>query len=1789
MFKHGWFVPFAAAVVFMFMVAGCGEDSAQVYDLAAIKFETTSVPAGGAGQLYNAVIQFTTSGGAAPPNRFEIDVGVLPPGVTLSRDREDNDFDGLPDEGGAYTGHARLLGYPREAGTYSFVLKAISTGELSGLAQNGDLPALAASGEFTITVGEGAVTILSPTATEGTTDPAVPAFPEVVDFVNPANPQAFFAYSFLIAGGSNANKNVVYVPRELELSAFDTAVVSLLQPGNHDTDESQFGASDKMDADSGDGGVFNLQAGTNKVQVGGFQSPRGRVYDPSNPDEGGINQHGDLWDDADPPNPLPPQPGYDPDWFQRDPGFVHWSVNNHESYTVPARNSRRDINDSLGLAGGDTTLGTPQPVQFSDYFATVTVTKNDDGEDIPPFEHPIYEGTHPGFVDPAFGPQLKRRKYPFTSDQYFNAFFVPFVDGVDLTPLKYRLIVEAIDTRGTVTPVDDVIARKAFIAQIKIPDIRIDTVQLAPGQAGVDYTEFVNASGGVPPLVYELELVDGNGDGAATRNHPLTKDLFGIELDPETGQFFGVPRASSGLAPGVDLTVRVYAAVMNPVQSNVNPPAPVPTGGVGEFDGTLFPTAQGWKPGRHKTLTTYFAPPSTPVVANDSLAGGIDGGAYPGDRMSGAGGVPLLAPYPVGFQGTYPTGTAQHAYRWDASYILDVSYPVDQNDPRQPGDTASGLPTDLTLVGDASLATNGQISGITYDRGSHPVAFDGLDFYVGDGTAPSATAYQRPFSKVLNLNVSRDAVVYMRGVPDAEGGTPSGLLNGAAAMSEAKMAPLMLAAGLYRSVSGPERFAPSSMPAEIDFLPVLLAHGGSDAHVDKSIPSISGFWPAESNLNDRWEYYSYGSVSPYLGWKHLQQELTWIQTPAPEQYRVFLWAETKTKTLEGSLTYQVTDRATGKRRGVLILNPLTNRFWVPAILTNSNPAHGQQFGTEDVWACSANGINDSTYSNTYAYYYGYVYGGSYNKYYSYNQYDNGGREARLAGGGTFIVPYGNYQQATPLGRTSTSVAVSADGLWSATALPGGTGPKILLWRNDKTPIPAAFASQNHITMLNGLEDTGATLTNSACIVNVSTYGNDQRYLLPDSLMFVRGGLLFLMEKRLHYLHGVSLVNGSLSTRSVNSRTALSSTQGVAPSTVLATAAKGQPIPDQDWVQGLKRCGPSMCQFSFAGNQPGDGELGPAKVAFIAGALFNIDPMMDAYAVKNNQSYASYYSLTDDVPRKGYGQGITGNKSVLFLEIPDGQETTGLDLASSGTTIKDLSGNDKRIYGDFLTPGRLGEELDFVAVSPDGKYVAAVRNVDPTDPYTYYYYSYNQTFASLSTTTNTSTSYYQSSDDILLFATENTDLDTGASGTQTVLFLGKGTMGYSYYGYDSGANNVAYASAQRYLDAYARRICGVQFTPDSKSLIFVYQGHNSYNPKYMGSAYGMTINATSRYTGTYHEAAARMAARFNFRTSTDGPINFSVGNSGANGFLTNMLQNLSGVGSVGDTSVPFASPAGGIQQFFATFRSANGNFLYYISDGTNTGTSGRNHMVGFNISTSTINGHAPFAPFSTHGSSIGFEQFDCHAWNYEGRFAAAPGGVVNPSSGRDGAGIVFVIGSDASAGSISATDLEVYAFDANIGGTLVALTSSVTNGKVNAINHLYVSTDGNYLAGQRAKTDKDSGDARDMLNGDSDLFVVTNVHAALGGATPNAVIVSEGMSHGASVFFQGENTSTGPEGIIYSSAPSGGNQTWDDRTLKMAFFAGVLAGSEPLVLDDTPSHYVVLAGSKKFDDNPDTAD
>ncbi|MHC4491532.1 MAG: hypothetical protein ACYTDU_07905 [Planctomycetota bacterium] len=295
-------------------------------------------------------------------------------------------------------------------------------------------------------------------------------------------------------------------------------------------------------------------------------------------------------------------------------------------------------------------------------------------------------------------------------------------------------------------------------------------------------------------------------------------------------------------------------------------------------------------------------------------------------------------------------------------------------------------------------------------------------------------------------------------------------------------------------------------------------------------------------------------------------------------------------------------------------------------------------------------------------------------------------------------------------------------------------------------------------------------------------------------------------------------------------------------------------------------------------------------------------------------------------------------------------------------------------------------------------------------------------------------------------------------------------------------------------------------------------------------------------------------------------------------MKNNLQGLTGIGDIGPTAPGFGATTSSTQLFWATFKSYNGDFLYYVSDGNTSGV--RTHMVGFNISAGTINGHVPYTPFSPHSSSVGFEQFDVNSWNYENRFASVPGGVTLPATGRSGAGILCVIASDAAAGPLSATDLEVYVMDADIGGDLMALTSDVTTGSANAINYLYLSAAGNVLVGQRSTTTGNSRDSRAALTGDSDLFAVTNIHEVLAGGVPNDFIISAGRSHGSSVAFIGEGTSAGAQALLFSAAAPGANTTWDERTLNVSVLQ---PGAVATILDTTQSHYVVLAGARKIDD------
>ncbi len=1675
--------------------AGCSGSGAPFSTtVLEIFFETQELPPGGAGKLFNEVIRFGTVGAAALPDRFELDRGVLPPGISLLRDRADLDSDGLPDADGPFTGHARLLGFPRLGGDYSFRIKAISTGQLGlALAQaGGDQPALAAVADFTLSIGEGSIAILSPTAEEGTTDPEVPAFPEVIDFVNPANPQAFFSFAFLIAGGSGHELLNIYLPRELELSTFDTAIVDGTEPVGFDSDES--GASgDKFENYFIDGGMFVLQAGSGKVQLGGFQSPRGPVSSITAYSGG---------------------PGLDPAWFQKAPGDGG-----------PEVNSRRTL---LGdeFPSGDTSFGTALPVQFSDYF------------------DPLYEGTNEGFVDPPGGPVLVRRKYPFQSGEYLNVFRVP---ANALTGLRYRVLVEAIDTRGTPTKDDDEIARRSYVVQVRIPDIAIDTVVMANGQSGVDYTEFFNASGGVPPLAYDLEWVDGTVESdlatnGATEGDPLTKQLFGIDIDEATGITFGLPRASGT----VDLTFRVFAAVMNPAQGGFDYTW---TRNDREFNGTNPRTGLA---GIHKTIAVQFGLPSLPFLVNTSLKPGIDGQPYPGDRLTGSGGVANLVPYPVDFVGTYPSAQAARTYTWTSSYIRDTSHAggAGTEDPVRP------LPNALSLDGDALSPSNGSITGSTFDRGFHPCTFVQTDFYVGKATAPGAIGMAQRVTTTLGLSVSPDAATYLRGVQsnEAAGGTPAGLLDATAQMGEARMVPLFLSGSVYGINTGEAPVRLNGLPLNIDLLPVMIPNGGSDAHNHKGIPSISGTRPAESNKETRWYY------TGTEAWKHSQQEVQWLQAPNASHARVFLWGETTLKSFSnGTWTQKYQQHSTTGKRGVLVTHPLTGDFWSVAVLSNNNPDHGTQFGAEVVLSSASTSSTGSRpgYDNP-----------GYWKYYYYAVRDTPhDREVLLQGLGSYIDNYGTsanssnawYKQTQ--GRSAISVAMSADGIWCATALPGGNEQRILLWRTDKKPIPAAMLGKSYIVGLPG-EDLNGSIDNLSCIVNLggesasgTVIASNQRYLYPDSLMFVRNGLLFLNETQVDRVFGISLVDGSLTSKSIAAASRIP-VNGAGTGPVPGNfAGVGQYPPDQDYLRGQNGSQGFAVQFSFAGNMPAGGSTGPDKIAFVAGDLRNFLVLTDLGAQ----------------PRDGYLVMSNRNKSLLFLELAAG---AGFDLAAA--TLKDLTGNDADIYGDLLTPGRFGEEHDWLEVSPDGKYVAVVRDFQSGASYerTISTFGYISTFHTGISSTSSSSEAWQANDDLLLISTAGVDMDSGTNGTQHVLFIGSKSL-TANAGDPSGMPG--YATGKGYLNARHRRVNGLAFSADSNSLFFNYASHNTYHTKYTGGSNGWALNPTT--TGTFG-FGTQASIRLDFRASDGTAINFSsVGSK-----MVNNLSGLAGIGAIGPTSAPFGDSSSSAQMFWATFKSPNGKFLYFISDQLTS----RNHMVGMRITSADVPGssRAAFVPFSPHAATIGFEQFDANSFGYENRFAAVPGGVVYPPSGRDGRGILFVIASASSAGATSATDLEVYVMDTNVGSSLRVLTTDVTDGTANAINHLYASADGNYLVGQRSKTSGNSRDSRATLNGDSDLFVVTNVHAVLASnAVPEAFALSRNASHGSTVAFVGEGTATGPQALIYSAAAKGTNTTWKDRTLRITL---LVDGANPSTLDGANSHYVVLGAGRKLDDNLDDA-
>ncbi|MHC4939006.1 MAG: hypothetical protein ACYTHK_08560, partial [Planctomycetota bacterium] len=1241
-----------------------------------------------------------------------------------------------------------------------------------------------------------------------------------------------------------------------------------------------------------------------------------------------------------------------------------------------------------------------------------------------------------------------------------------------------------------------------------------------------------------------------------------------------TGGFFGVPRCEGD----VDLSIRVYASVMNPVQAG-NGQSETPTGGTdqqgrpNEWNGFHQITK---KSGIHKTIRVNFASPSRPALAS-LLPPGIDGQAYRNTTggpvtLSGSGGVALLIPDPVNFQGVYPSNPVR-AYAYDSRYWKDQSWPGEV------GDLVEGeLPNALSLDGAPTSTTNGQVTGTPFDRGFHPVEIDITDHFHGDIAAPDLATSRDTVVLSMTLSISPDNALYLRGLQTSEGsgGEASGLLDGTNQAGESRMVPLFLQSALFATNTGEAPDPYESMPAGFDVLPVMLTNGGSHGMTERDEPVIAGFWPAEAG-------------------KDTQQEMTWIQVPNEKQTRVYLWGETVIRSYNnrtstpspslGSYSQRFQQFDTSGDRGVLVVNPGTGEYWMPARLDNGTSAHGLAFGSEYTQAYQGRS---------------YYEGRSYPGFYYYSTYPYHMWMAHSQGLGSYMEDRGtgttsaNGWQANSMGRTAVSVAASADGLWCATALLGGDSQRILIWKTDGSAISNAITAQGHVTALTGKDQAGNETPGSAAIIDVGGDINNANDLLPDSLKFVDGGLVYLRytdtgtsSYTLNKVFGFNLVDGSLSDLTITTDAIeVDSDQTTGTRSWPSMYSRGIFIPDQDTGYGNCAQTSTGAQFAFTANKPETGALGPNALAFIAGDNYTL--------VRNTRSSVIF--------REGFEVSANRAKSLYFLRLNADASTDGLDLASSELT--DLSGTDSRISGDFLPPGRRGQGRQWLKMSDDGRFVAAVRDWDTGTNSTYYGvdtvgsgYYYN----------SSSTSYSATSDDLLVFSTPiahddgDVDMDTNKTGQQHVLFIGTNTSARGSNATGSTPAVPNYASARNLINGTTKKVSGIEFSQDNTTLLFDYAGDAWTRVKHTGYVYGWGFNAGHQGTSTsyYNNIGLQQAVRFHFRVADPnsanygGPINLN--DSNAENIVKNIQKGMTGRGGVGDTTPPFTatrmttySSSGtpsSDQVYHFKFRSQNGDFLYYISDRRD----GDAYMFGVNMTADTIvspegKDRDPYEAFVNHATGISFEQFEYKAFLYNNRIVATPSGNTLDATGRDGTGLIFIIGSDAASPG-SATNLEIYAMRANEGGDLVVLTGGVTTGASNAINYMYASMDGNTIVAQRSNA-TNSRDDRSLLTTANDLICVNNVHAVMfGGATPSSFVVSPDASHGSTVAFVGDGTGAGPVALVFSRSDGPGNTSWEERNLFISLLA---PNANRSTLDATDSHYTILAGGRQLDDDPNNA-
>ncbi|MHC4940922.1 MAG: hypothetical protein ACYTHK_18430, partial [Planctomycetota bacterium] len=1248
-----------------------------------------------------------------------------------------------------------------------------------------------------------------------------------------------------------------------------------------------------------------------------------------------------------------------------------------------------------------------------------------------------------------------------------------------------------------------------------------------------------------------------------------------------TGGFFGVPRCEGD----VDLSIRVYASVMNPVQAG-NGQSETPTGGTdaqgrpNEWNGFHQITK---KNGIHKTLKVNFASPSRPALAG-LLPPGIDGQAYRNTTggpvtMAGAGGVALLIPDPVNFQGVYPSNPVR-AYEYASRYWKDQSYPGEV------GDVVEGeLPNALTLDGNPNSTTNGQVTGTPFDRGFHPVEIDITDHFYGNISAPDLPGSRDTVPTPMTLSISPDNALYMRGLQTSEGsgGQASGLLDKTNQMGESRMVPLFLQSALFATNTGEAPDYYDSMPAGSDILPVMLLNSASAGMTERNEPVIGGFWPAEAGKENDWYYYG------NRAWKDTQQELTWVQIPNEKQTRVFLWGETvirswnsRTSTPSPAI-YSYNQRFqqfdTNGDRGVLIVNPGTGEYWMPARLDNGTSEHGLSFGSEY-----------TQQQQSLSYYEGRSYAG----FYYYSTYPYHMWMAHSQGLGVYMEDHGsgtsssNGWNANSMGRTAVSVAASADGLWCATALMGGGTQKILIWRTDGAAIDGAVTGQAHVTPLTGKDQAGADIVGHAAIIDVGGDTNNSRDLLPDSLKFVDGGLVFLkftdsdqFDYSLGKVFGFNLVDGSLSVADIDNAVDVDGGINNRRSWGFALDRYGIFIPDQD--AGFGNCAHTStgAQFAFAGNEAAAGSEGPTALAFIAGDNLNLN--------RNTRTSAIF--------RLGFEVRGNRQKSLYFMEVNSDAGTNGLSLGNA--TITDLSGTDSRIYGDFLPPGRRGEGRQWLKVSNDGSFVAVARDWDTRINSTFYG---SDTVGSGYYYNSSSSSYGQSADDLLVFSTPMAsgsgviDMDSDKGGRQHVLFIGTNTSPRGSGSPGGTPSMPTYASARNLINGQTRKVSGIEFSEDNRTLLFDYAGDSWTRVKHTGYVFGWGFNAGHAGTSTSYNnnIGLQQAIRFHFRDPDDGSA-IDITDTNAENIVKNIQKGMTGRGGVGDTTPPFTatritnysssgSPTSD-QLYHYKFRSQNGDFLYYIVDRRD----GAAYMFGVNMTGDTIvspegKDRDPYEAFVNHGTGVSFEQFEYKGYLYNNRIVATSSASTLDATGRDGTGLVFIIGSDA-ASSGSATNLEIYCMRANDGGDLIALTGGVTTGASNAINYMYPSMDGSTIVAQRSSA-TNSRDDRSLLTTANDLICVNNIHQVMfDGATPNSFVVSPDASHGSTVAFVGDGTGAGPVALVFSRSDGPGNTSWEERNLFISLLAPQANRS---ILDATDSHYTILSGARKLDDDPNSS-